>query len=407
VKCRHCASELQLPFIDLGSAPASNAFLTRQQLRMPEKWYPLRVLVCESCWLVQTEDYIEPSKLFPHDYAYLSSISTTWLDHAQRYVAAMIDRIDLGPNSLVAEIGANDGYLLQFVRERGIPCYGVEPTKSAASAAREKGLHVIDKFFSKKLAAELAGYGRQADLVIANNVLAHVPDINDFVSGVSSLLKPSGIATFEFPYLLNLVRENQFDTIYHEHYSYFALTVICRIFLANGLEVFDVEEVPTHGGSLRVFAHRRTVAKATMPAVPAMLAREQMAGVSHASFYTSFQSFADNTKNALLAFILQQKLAGRKLGAYGAAAKGNTLLNFAGVRSDLLPYVVDRNPMKQGSFLPGSRIPIVDEHHLRTDQPDWVLVLPWNLREEIEYQLAAIRDWGGRFVYAIPRLETS
>jgi len=406
VTCRHCGTELRLPFIDLGTAPPSNAYLTREHLKAPEKWYPLRVLVCENCWLVQTEDYVGASELFTDDYAYFSSISTTWLDHARNYVAVMVDRLDLGRDSLVVEIGANDGYLLQYVRERGIPCYGVEPTKSTASSARQKGIHIIEAFFGKKLAVELAAKGQQADLIVANNVLAHVPDINDFVAGVAILLKESGVATFEFPYLLNLIRENQFDTIYHEHYSYLSLTAANRIFQASNLVIVDIEHLATHGGSIRVFV--RTGAKRSRGrAVEAALDQEEKSGATKAMFYSGFQSRAEATKHALIAFLLEQKSAGRKVSAYGAAAKGSTLLNFAGLRSDLLPYVVDRNPKKRGMYLPGSRISIVGEDYLRADRPDWILILPWNLRDEIKEQLAVVREWGGRFVQAVPQMEIS
>lgn len=407
MKCRHCGSDLRLPFIDLGAAPPSNAYLTREQLREPEKRYPLRVLVCETCWLVQTEDYVGAGELFTDDYAYFSSVSQTWLDHARNYVAAMRNRFRLGPQSLVAEIAANDGYLLQYVRERGIPCYGIEPTKSTAAAARKKGIRIIEAFFGKMLASDLVKKGEQADLIAANNVLAHVPDINDFTSGVATLLKPNGVATFEFPYLLNLVRENQFDTIYHEHYSYLSLTAIERIFGANGLAVVDVEHLPTHGGSIRVFAQVAAAGTRPAPAAEAMLNEERQAGVNSAAFYSGFQSRAEAVKRELIAFLREQKSAGRRVGAYGAAAKGNTLLNFAGVNAELLPYVADRSPGKQGKYLPGSRIPVVDEQHLIADKPDWVMILPWNIHTEIERQLARIRDWGGKFVWAIPRLQFS
>jgi SAM-dependent methyltransferase len=404
VKCRHCGTELRLPLIDLGTAPPSNAYLTREQLQIPEKWYPLRVLVCEHCWLAQTEDFLGIGELFTDDYPYFSSVSTSWLDHAHKFVAAMSDQLGLGPHSLVAEIAANDGYLLQYVRDRSIPCYGVEPTKSTASAARKKGLHIVEDFFGRELAAKLAMEGKQADLIVANNVLAHVPDINDFVVGIAALLKRAGVATFECPYLLNLVRENQFDTIYHEHYSYLSLMTVHRIFQANGLTVIDVENLPTHGGSLRVFAQRADAGGSTSKRVDMMLAKERKEGMADAAFYSGFQSRAEAAKNALLAFLLEQKNAGRKVGAYGAAAKGNTLLNFAGVHSDLLPYVADRSPAKQGKYLPGSRIPIVNESHLMADRPDWVLILPWNLRAEIEQQLGGIGQWGGRFVQALPNM---
>jgi len=395
---------LRLPLVDLGTAPPSNAYLTRDQLLGPEKYYPLRVLVCEECWLVQTEDYIGAGELFTDDYAYFSSVSTTWLAHARKYVDAVCDRFRLDAHSLVVEIAANDGYLLQYVRERGIPCYGIEPTRSTAAAARKRGLRIVEEFFGRALASRLARQGQQADLIVANNVLAHVPDINDFVAGIPVLLKPAGVATFEFPYLLNLIRDNQFDTIYHEHYSYLSLTAVNRIFQANSLIVIDVEHLATHGGSIRVFAQRAGTANSASNAVGSMLAQEQRLGVTKADFYSDFQQRAEATKSALLAFLLEQKKASRKVGAYGAAAKGSTLLNYAGVHRDLLPYVVDRSAVKQGKYLPGCRIPIVDEKYLFSDKPDWVVILPWNLRPEIEQQLAAIRQWGGKFVQVVPTM---
>ena len=405
MKCRHCGNELRLPFLDLGSAPPSNAYLKPQDLQAPETWYPLRLLVCETCWLVQTEDHAGREQLFSDDYAYFSSYSTSWLAHAQAYVQAMRTRYGLGTANCVVEVAANDGYLLQYVREAGVPCYGIEPTASTAAAARARGIEIVERFFGVALARELAAQGRQADLMAANNVLAHVPDINDFVAGFALLLKPQGVATFEFPHLLRMVQECQFDTAYHEHYSYLSLTAVQRIFAANGLQVFDVEELPTHGGSLRVFAQRSDGGRQPVgAAVGALLAREQAAGLTTPGFYAGFQREAVRVKHALLEFLLQARREGLKVGAYGAAAKGNTLLNFAGVRPDLLPYVVDLNPAKQGRYMPGSRIPIVSEDHLRQDRPDRVLILPWNLRKEITAQLVYIRDWGGRFVTAVPAL---
>ncbi len=411
MKCRHCAQPLTLPFLDLGSAPPSNAYLSEVALRAPEVWFPLRLLVCTHCWLVQTEDHAGREALFTQDYAYFSSFSASWLAHAQSYVHHTTERLGLNTASTVVEVAANDGYLLQYVQRAGIPCYGIEPTASTARAARAKGIEIIERFFGVALADELAAQGRQADVIAANNVLAHVPDINDFVAGFARLLKPTGVATFEFPHLLRMVQGCQFDTAYHEHYSYLSLTAVARIFAANGLAVIDVEELPTHGGSLRVWAARAD--QATHPHASGagaermrqLLATEQAAGMLQPGFYGDFQPQALRIKRELLTFLLQCQAQGQRVGAYGAAAKGNTLLNFAGVRADLLPWVVDANPAKQGQYLPGSRIPIVDEAHLRRERPDVVLILPWNLREEVARQLAYIREWGGRFAVAVPRME--
>ena len=406
MKCRHCGSELHLNFLDLGSAPPSNAYLNHEALSAPEIWYPLRLLVCETCWLVQTEDHAGREQLFTNDYAYFSSMSTSWLDHAQRYVGDMVQRLGLGANSTVVEVAANDGYLLQYVAKAGIPCYGIEPTASTAAAAKAKGLDILERFFGVDLATQLAAQGRQADLMAANNVLAHVPDINDFVAGFVTLLKPEGVATFEFPHLMRMMEHKQFDTAYHEHYSYLSLAAVQRVFQANGLTVFDVQELPTHGGSLRVLAQRSDSGKHDVqPSVAAILSAEAQAGLTTSGAYTAFQRKAEAVKNGLLTFLLQAQQQGLRVGAYGAAAKGNTLLNFAGVRPDLLPYVVDRSPGKQGKFMPGSRIPIVHEDHLWADRPDYIVILPWNLRDEVTQQLAQARSWGARFVVAVPALE--
>jgi SAM-dependent methyltransferase len=405
MKCRHCHTPLSTPLIDLGSSPPSNAYLSKQKLLEPEVWFPLRVLVCEQCWLVQTEDHAGRELLFDDEYAYFSSFSTTWLKHAEQYVSDMVGRFGLTNKSTVVEIAANDGYLLQFVQSRNIPCYGIEPTASTAAAARLKDIDIIEKFFGTALAKDLCDNNRQADLITANNVLAHVPDINDFVSGFTTLLKPTGIATFEFPHLLQLINENQFDTIYHEHYSYLSLTAVETIFNANGLQVFDVEQLPTHGGSLRVFAcradcsqHHRT------ERVQQLLEKEISTGLKTVSYYSNFQSQADSVKNNLLHFLLDMKHQNKTIIAYGAAAKGNTLLNYAGVRPDLLPCVVDKNPAKQNKFLPGSRIPIVTEEFIIESQPDYILILPWNLQQEIYSQLNYVRGWGAKFVTAVPKL---
>ena len=406
MKCRHCAAPLSISLIDLGSAPPSNAYLTSVSLGEPEKWFPLRVLVCGACWLAQTEDTAGGEQLFDADYAYFSSYSRTWLTHAERYVAEMSQRFELGDAAHVVEIAANDGYLLQYFKSTGIPCLGVEPTASTAAAARARGLEIVEDFFGVRLATELVARGKQADLTAANNVLAHVPDINDFVAGFAVLLKPQGVATFEFPHLLRLMAENQFDTVYHEHFSYLSFTTVCLIFSRNGLSVFDVEELPTHGGSLRVFAQRTDTGQhAPTTRVPELLDRERASGMTTAEFYAGFQSRADLIKNSFLSFLIETAKSGKKVAAYGAAAKGNTLLNYAGVRPDLLPWVVDRNPAKTGKFLPGSRIPIVDEARLRECRPDYVVILPWNLRDEVMMQLDYIREWGGCFVTAVPELQ--
>jgi SAM-dependent methyltransferase len=355
---------------------------------------------------VQTEDYAGAGELFSADYAYFSSYSTTWLKHAEQYIDDMLRRFALNANSYIVEVAANDGYLLQYAKARGIPCLGIEPTTSTADAARAKGIEIVEEFFGIKLAQQLVAQGKQADVTAANNVLAHVPDINDFVSGFAVLLKPAGVATFEFPHLLNLIERNQFDTIYHEHYSYLSLTAVKTIFAANGLNVFDVEELSTHGGSLRVYAQRSDFGdRATSLNVAKLLARETATGMNSTAFYVDFQAKANKVKNDLLMFLIETQRAGKTVAGYGAAAKGNTLLNYAGVRPDLLPYVVDRNPAKQDKFLPGSRIPIVAEAHLKQSQPDYVVIIPWNLREEVMVQLAYIRDWGGQFVTAVPVLE--
>lgn len=406
MKCRHCNTELTLPLIDLGTAPPSNAYLTGQTLHAPEKYFPLRVLVCTECWLVQTEDYAGADELFSADYAYFSSFSTTWLKHAGQYVSDMVQRFALNTNSHIVEVAANDGYLLQYAKARGIPCLGIEPTASTANAARAKGIEILEEFFGVKLAKQLVAQGKQADLTAANNVLAHVPDINDFVHGFAELLKPAGVSTFEFPHLLHLVSENQFDTIYHEHYSYLSLIAVKRIFECNGLCVFDVEELSTHGGSLRVYAQRKdTGQREISPNVDRLLNQETTAGMTNVAFYAGFQEKANRVKNDFLSFLIEAKRAGKIVAGYGAAAKGNTLLNYAGVRPDLLSYVVDRNPAKQDKFLPGCRLPIVAEEQLKQTRPDYVLILPWNLRTEVVEQLAYIRKWGGQFVTAVPNIK--
>jgi 2-polyprenyl-3-methyl-5-hydroxy-6-metoxy-1,4-benzoquinol methylase len=406
MRCRHCSAKLSLELIDLGSSPPSNAYLTPDLLLAPEKAYPLRIMVCEKCWLVQTLDFTEADELFSSEYAYFSSFSTTWLAHAECYVADMAERFRLNDKSHVVEIASNDGYLLQYVKARGIPCTGIEPTASTARAAREKGIDTIERFFGAEVGARLAAEGKQADLMAANNVLAHVPDINDFLKGFANLLKSEGVVTFEFPHLLPLLAENQFDTIYHEHFSYLSLTAVAKIFKANGLTIFDVGEIPTHGGSLRVFAQRSATGRHPVSGrVADVLARETEAGLSTAKGYEGFQSRAEKVKDDFVAFLIDAKRRGKRVVAYGAAAKGNTLLNFAGIRRDLIAYVVDRNPAKQGKFMPGSRIPIVSENVLYRDTPDFVVILPWNLKSEVMHQLEDAGLSGVRFVTAVPELE--
>jgi SAM-dependent methyltransferase len=408
MNCRHCHSHTQLQLIDLGSAPPSNAYLTADKLLAPEKWYPLKVMVCEHCWLVQTQDFTQASELFDRDYAYFSGFSSSWLQHAERYVDAMVRRFGLGNSSHVVEVASNDGYLLQYVRARGIPCLGVEPTASTAAAARRKGIETVEAFFGAELGRQLVAQGKAADLMAANNVLAHVPDINDFLAGFAVLLKPHGVATFEFPHLQRLIDGNQFDTIYHEHFSYLSLTALLQIFASNGLQIFDVEELPTHGGSLRVYAQRAADGKRPVEERVRQIEREELdAGLRTAEYYRGFQARAERVKDDLIEFLLTAKRSGKSVAAYGAAAKGNTLMNFAGCRGDLIRYVVDKNDAKQGKFMPGSRIPIVDESVLDRDRPDYIVILPWNLRTEVTQQLARARAWGARFVTAVPALEIS
>jgi SAM-dependent methyltransferase len=405
MKCRHCTIELVHLLVDLGVAPPSNAYLTKLALRRPEKFFPLRVLVCHNCWLVQAEGYSRAAELFNEEYAYFSSFSNEWLVHAKLYVDQMIERFGLNHLSVIGEVAANDGYLLQFVRDRGIPCYGIEPTASTASAARQKDLVIIQDFLTVNLAQELREQGRTVDLLVANNVLAHVPDINDFSQACRELLKPQGVLTCEFPHLLNLISLRQFDTIYHEHFSYLSFRAVVGIFEKNGLNVFDVQKVATHGGSLRVYSQRSDTGTNEIAAsVRQLTVEEDSAGMSSIEFYSGFQTSAEKVKNDFLKFLIEARQDNKLVVAYGAAAKGNTLLNFAGVKSDLIKYVVDRSPHKADKFMPGSRIPIVGEDHLKSDNPDYVVILPWNLKDEITEQLAYLRAKGTKFVTAIPKL---
>ncbi|WP_421200839.1 methyltransferase domain-containing protein [Aeromonas enteropelogenes] len=405
MKCRHCNTTLAHGFLDLGFAPPSNAYLCADALSRPEVTFPLRLRVCDRCWLVQTEDFTSAEQLFCPDYAYFSSTSTSWLAHANQYCARMMNELSLTPNNHVVEIAANDGYLLKNFVAAGIPCLGVEPTAATATAAESLGIPIIREFFSAELAEQMCQRGQGADLLIGNNVLAHVPNINDFCEGLKLLLNPGGTLTLEFPHLLQLLLQVQFDTVYHEHFSYLSLQTVQLILASVGLQVFNVELLPTHGGSLRIFACHVDEQRPVTTAVVECLRQESIAGLHQLSIYQNFQAQVDRVKDSLLSFLLTQRRVGKTIAAYGAAAKGNTLLNYAGIRPDLLPYVCDVAGSKQGRFMPGSHIPIVSPEVMMTNPPDFVLILPWNLVDEISQQLAPLRSAGTRLVVAVPRLE--
>jgi len=406
MNCRFCKTELSDVFIDLGNSPASNSFLTKEALNEPETFYPLKVYTCPECFLVQVDEYKKSDAIFDSSYVYFSSYSTSWLAHARAYVEKMQERFRYTADSLVVEIASNDGYLLQYFKEKSIPVLGVEPTANTAAAAAEKGVPSVVDFFGVRLARQLAAEGKKADLLLGNNVLAHVPDIVDFVGGMKILLKENGTITMEFPHLMQLVDNNQFDTIYHEHFSYLSFYTVKKIFEAAGLELFDVDELPTHGGSLRIYAkHQEDQTKQVSNQVAALLEKEKARGMQEIPYYSDFQEKAFVIKQQLLQFLLDQKRAGKTVAAYGAAAKGNTLLNYCGVKNDLIDFVVDANPHKQDKYLPASHIPVVNEAQLKQARPDFVLILPWNLKDEITNQLAYIKEWGGQFVTAIPSLQ--
>jgi SAM-dependent methyltransferase len=405
VKCRHCTAPLDHTVLDLGFSPPSNAYLSSEDLTKSEKYSPLKIKVCDQCWLVQTEDYSEVDELFSPTYAYFSSTSTSWLIHAANYVEKMIRQLNLTKDSLVIEVGSNDGYLLKNFVAAGIPCLGIEPTASTAAAAEKLGIPVMREFFGEQLGKQLATSGKQADLISGNNVYAHVPDINDFTRGLKAALKPGGTITLEFPHLMSLIEHAQFDTVYHEHFSYLSLYTVNRIFKTAGLRVWNVEELPTHGGSLRIYGCHDEEARETTPALNMMLAVEAGRGLQTLATYQDFQTKADRVKNDLLAFLIDQKRACKKVAAYGAAAKGNTLLNYAGVKPDLLPFVCDAAVAKQGKFMPGSHIPILPPDALQEMKPDFILILPWNIADEVRSQQFKPREWGGRFVVAVPRLQ--
>lgn len=405
MNCRHCQRSLEHVFLDLGFSPLSNAYVSAADLSAPEIHYPLKLYVCSHCWLVQTEDHAQAGEMFSSDYAYFSSVSRTWLEHASRYAEAITRRLGLGSESLVVELAANDGYLLRNFVAAGIPCLGIEPTASTAAAAEALGIPIRREFFSEALGVSLHKEGYRADLIVGNNVYAHVPDINDFTAGMAAILKPGGTITLEFPHLMRLIESTQFDTVYHEHFSYLSLFTVSQIFARAGLRVYDVEELPTHGGSLRVFGCHGTDTQATRDAVSVILVKEEAEGLHRLETYLDFQQRANKVKDDLLAFLIDSKRAGRTVAAYGAAAKGNTLLNYAGVRQDLIPFVCDAAPSKQGKFLPGSHIPILPPSSLRERRPDIVLVLPWNILSEVVKQENSVREWGGKFAVAVPTMK--
>ncbi len=402
--CRHCGTALSRTFIDLGATPPANSYLRGADLNRAESFLPLHVYVCESCLLVQLEQFRTPEELFG-DYAYFSSYSDSWLAHAERYAETMIHRFGLGDDGLVIEVASNDGYLLQFFDQRGVRVLGIEPAANVAEVAADKGVPTLVQFFGTECARRLAGEGTTADLLIANNVLAHVPNVNDFVNGLRLLLEPDGVITVEFPHLLRLMRGNQFDTIYHEHFSYFSLLTVERIFAAHGLRLFDVDELETHGGSLRIYACHQALGRRTSETIGRVLAAERQAGLDQPDAYDGFARQVNRAKRDLLSFLIGAKDEGKTIVGYGAPAKGNTLLNFCGIGTDFLDYTVDRSPHKQGMYLPGTRIPIRAPEAIAETRPDYVLILPWNLKHEIIAANGHIREWGGRFVVPIPEIE--
>ena len=404
MNCRFCCHSLEHVFLDLGFLPLSNAYLTDADLKAPESYFPLKLFVCDHCWLVQTEDYAKPKELFRSDYPYFSSVSKSWLDHAERFVERVQRKFSLDAQSHVIEVASNDGYLLRNFVMAGIPCLGIEPALNTANAAEALGIPVLREFFTHDLGVRLVSEGRQADLVIGNNVYAHVQDINDFTLGLKTVLKPKGVISLEFPHLLRLLKENQFDTVYHEHFSYLSLQTVCKIFDHAGLRVWDVECLDTHGGSLRVYGCHANNPIDTTASVKELLEEERKNGLQEHSTYLEFQNCADKVKNDLLLYLVEQKHAGKKIVAYGAAAKGNTLLNYAGIKPDLLSCVFDAAASKQGKYMPGSHIPILPPSMLNEKKPDVVLILPWNIAKEIICENECVREWGCTFVTSIPFL---
>jgi hypothetical protein len=407
MQCRFCKTELQHVFIDLINSPASNSFLTAEQLNEPETFYPLKVYTCHNCFLVQVDEYKKSDAIFNSDYVYFSSFSSSWLQHAKHYTELMIERFGYDSGSQVIEIASNDGYLLQYFKEKDIPVLGIEPTANTAEAAMEKGIKTVVEFFGVELADRLANMWEvKADLLLGNNVLAHVPDILDFIGGMKIILKETGVITMEFPHVVQLIDNNQFDTIYHEHFSYLSLHTVTQIFESQGLEIFDVDELITHGGSLRIYAkHKEDDAKSISPNVETLLKKEEEKGITRLSYYDNFQQKALQVKLGVTEFLIEQKKANKKVAAYGAAAKGNTLINYCGIKNDYISFVSDASPHKQNKFLPASHIPVVNEQYLKEQKPDYIIILPWNLKEEIMNQLSYVRDWGGSFVIPIPQLQ--
>ena len=402
--CRFCGTKLKHTFVDLGMSPLCESYLPADHLNQMEPFYPLHVQVCGNCFLVQLEAYVTPEHIFS-DYAYFSSFSDSWLAHAKRYTDLMVERFGIGANSFVVELASNDGYLLQYFVEKRVPVLGIEPAANVAVVAVKKGVPTLVKFFGRETARELAASGKRADLLLGNNVLAQVPDLNDFVAGMKILLKPDGVITMEFPHLQRLMEENQFDTIYHEHFSYFSFVTAEKIFAAHGLTLFDVEEIPTHGGSLRIYGrHAEDSAKPVTERVTALRSREVSAGYLCLDTYSRFAEQVKETKRKLLEFLIQAKRSGKQIAGYGAPGKGNTLLNYCAIRTDFLDYTVDRNPYKHGRFLPGTHVPIFPPERIRETKPDFLLILPWNLKDEIIKQNAFIREWGGKFVVPIPEV---
>lgn len=405
MNCRFCNHPLTHEFVDLGFSPPSNAFLETSQLNEPETYYPLKIMVCEQCFLVQIDEFAKHDDIFNSNYAYFSSFSTSWLAHAKAYTNLMMERFGFDTTSQVIEIASNDGYLLQYFKEKGVPVLGIEPTANTAAVAIEKGIDSVVDFFGVRLAKELTAKGTYADLLLGNNVLAHVPDLNDFVGGMKIILSPQGVITMEFPHLMQLIAQNQFDTIYHEHFSYLSFGTVKQLFEHHDLAIFDVQEIPTHGGSLRIYAkHNSDKTKSITSNVQSLLEKEKAFGLTDLAIYQDYQAKAEKVKNDFLAFLIQAKQEGKTVVAYGAAAKGNTLLNFAGIKKDLIAYVVDASPHKQNKYLPGAHIPVVCEEKITHTQPDYVVILPWNLKEEIANQLHYIKDWGGKFVVAVPEI---